>query len=112
MLNTTNKYGKIYIKNETIKVIVTQAASEVYGVWTFSRSHNKFGDWQLRRLLRGTKIKYQNNSLNIEVDVVLKVGVNVNAVRNSVESEIRFAIEQYVGLPVSAINVNVVGFRL
>ena len=112
MLNTTNKYGKIYIKNEVVKVIVRQAVSDVYGVWTFSRSSRKNGDWQLRRLLRGVKIKYENNALNISVDVVLKVGVNVSAVRKSIESEIRFAIEQYVGLSVSSIDVKIVGFRL
>lgn len=112
MINTKNKYGKIYIKTEAIKVIVRRIVSEVYGVWTFSNKTAKIGDWQLRRLLRGVKIKNINNVLEISVDVILKVGINAGAVRSSIESEIRFAIEQYFGLKVSTVFVKVVGFRL
>ena len=112
MLKTANKYGNIYIDKKAIKQIAGSAVSDVYGVWGFSTEHDTVGNWHVKRLLRGMKISSVGSSIVINVDVILKVGVAVTPVSNSIAGAIRFAVEQYTGFSVSDVTVKVVGFRL
>ena len=53
-----------------------------------------------------------NNKIYLELYVVLRDGVNVEAVCDSVRSTVKYDVETYTGMRVSGIVVNVVGVRL
>ena len=48
----------------------------------------------------------------IEVYVVLKIGVNIEAVKKSVADTVKFALENFTGMRVKKVQVNVVGIRV
>ena len=48
----------------------------------------------------------------IEVFVILKVGVNIETVRKTTADTVRFAVEQFTGMRVTKVHVNVVGIKV
>ena len=68
--------------------------------------------WGKHRLGRGVKVATVDNLIYIEVFVILKVGVNIEAVKKSIADCVRFNLEVFTGMRVKHVNVNVVGIRV
>ena len=114
-LTTSNKFGKISISDEAVGAVASQAASECYGV--VEMVSRRFSDnighlWGKHRLGRGVKVATVDNLIYIEVFVILKVGVNIEAVKKSIADCVRFNLEVFTGMRVKHVNVNVVGIRV
>ena len=111
-VNTVNSYGKISVTDESIALIVAHSALDVYGVVDLVT--NKFSD-ALRELFRrkykprGIKITTISDRINIDLDIILKYGVSINAVAESVRRLVKYNVEQFTGMLVDSININVVG---
>ena len=114
-VNTVNSYGKISVTNDSIALIVAHSALDVYGVVDLVT--NKFSD-SLRELFRkkykprGIKIKTINDRINIDLDIILKYGVSINAVAESVRRLVKYNVEQFTGMIVDTVNINVVGVKV
>ena len=52
------------------------------------------------------------NRIYIDVYVVIKYGVSINAVAESLKEAIKYKVEAFTGMIVSMVNVNVVGVKL
>ena len=114
-LTPPNKFGKISISDEAVAAVASQAASECYGV--VKMVSRRFSDnighlWGKHRLGRGVKVATVDNLIYIEVFVILKVGVNIEAVKKSIADCVRFNLEVFTGMRVKHVNVNVVGIRV
>ncbi|MBO5525734.1 MAG: Asp23/Gls24 family envelope stress response protein [Clostridia bacterium] len=114
-VNTSNAYGKISISDLAIAKVASHAATECYGiVETVSR---RFTD-SLSELLkkdpggRGVKVTTSGNRIYIDVYVIIKYGVSINAVADSLKESIKYKIEKFTGMIVDTVNVNVVGVKL
>ena len=114
-VNTSNAYGKITISDMAIAKVASQAAMECYGiVETVSR---RFTD-SLAELLkkdvggRGIKVTTSGNRIYIDVYVVIKYGVSINAVAESLKESIKYKVEKFTGMIVDTVNVNVIGVKL
>ena len=84
-LTTSNKFGKIYISEEAVRTVASQAALECYGVVDLvsRRFSDSFGLLMGRsRAGRGVVVQLVDNFIYIELYVVLKIGVNVEAVKS------------------------------
>ena len=114
-VNTVNSYGKISVTNDSIALIVAHSALDVYGV--VDLASNKFSD-SLRQLFtkkykpRGIKIKTINDRIIIDLDIILKYGVSINAVAESVKKLVKYNVEQFTRMIVDSININVVGVKV
>ncbi len=114
-VNTNNAYGKISISDLAIAKVASQAAMESYGiVETVSR---RFTD-SFSELLkkdhggRGVKVTTSGNRIYIDVYVIIKYGVSINAVAESLKECIKYKVEKFTGMIVDSVNVNVIGVKL
>lgn len=114
-LTTQNKYGKISITDEAVQVIASHAASECYGV--VDLVSRRFSDnighlFNKNQYGKGVKVATVDNLIYVEVYVILKVGVNIEAVKKSLSDTVKFALETFTGMRVKRVHVNVVGIRV
>ena len=114
-VNTSNSYGKITISDMAITKVASQAAMECYGiVETVSR---RFTD-SLSELFkrepqgRGVKVTTNGDRIYIDVYVIIKFGVSINAVAESLKESVKYRVEKFTGMIVDTVNVNVIGVKL
>lgn len=114
-VNTSNAYGKITISDLAIAKVASLAAMECYGtVDTVSR---RFTD-SLSELFnkssegRGVKVTTSGDRIYIDVYVIIKFGVSINAVAESLKESVKYRVERFTGMIVDTVNVNVIGVKL
>lgn len=113
--STINKNGRITIADEAIARVTHHIASECYGVVELvSRSFtDSLLSWFNKSSLnQGVKVVSTDNKLYIDIYVVLKYGVTVTAVVNSLKSAIIYGVEYFSGMRVKEVNIHVVGMRV
>ena len=114
-VSTSNAYGKISISDLAIAKVASQAAVESYGIVdTVAR---RFSDTIAELLKRdaggkGVKVTTQGNRIFIDVYVIIKYGVSIEAVAESLKESIKYKVENFTGMIVDTVNVNVVGLKL
>lgn len=114
-VTTSNYYGKIYISDEAIAAVAASAALECYG--TVDLVSKKLSDsfaelFKKQQLGKGVKVITNENRIFIDIFVVLKYGVSVSAVAESLKKAIKYRVEEFSGMIVDTVNVNVVGVRV
>lgn len=114
-VKTSNGYGNISISDMAIAKVASQAALECYGiVETVSR---RFTD-SLAELCRkqsqgrGVKVTTNGDRIYIDVYVVIKFGVSINAVAESLKESVKYRVEKFTGMIVDTVNVNIIGVKL
>lgn len=114
-LSTSNKFGKISISDDAMQTVASLAAQECYGVVDlvsrrFSDNISQFlGKNQLGK---GALVQTVDNLIYVELFVILKVGINIEAVKKSLADAVRFSLETFTGMRVKRVHVNVVGIRV
>ncbi|HHX49421.1 MAG TPA: Asp23/Gls24 family envelope stress response protein [Clostridiales bacterium] len=114
-LSTSNIYGNITIYDNVIYKIVGSTALKCYGVYSLvSRriSDSILSLFGKEPISKGVKVLTSENKTYIEVYVLLKSGVNKEAVVESLKSSIIYNIEHITGMIVKSVNIHVVGVRL
>ena len=98
-----------------IAKVASQAAMECYGIVdTVSR---RFTD-SLAELFKkdtrgkGVKVTTDGDKIYIDVYVIIKFGVSINAVAQSLKESVKYRVERFTGMIVDSVNVNVIGVRL
>jgi uncharacterized alkaline shock family protein YloU len=61
---------------------------------------------------KGVKVSSVDNLMYVEVYVILKIGVNIETVKKSIADTVKFALENFTGMRVKRVQVNVVGIRV
>ncbi len=114
-VNTSNVYGKISISDLAIAKVAKHATLECYGIVdTVSRG---LAD-SLSELLkkqpdgRGVKVVTSGDRIFINVNVIIKYGVSINAVAESLKESIKYKVERFTGMIVDTIDVNIIGVKL
>lgn len=114
-VSTSNAYGKISISDLAIAKIVQQAAMESYGIVdTVAR---RFTD-TLAGLFgkdaggKGVKVMTSGNRIFVDIYVLIKYGVSIEAVAESLKEAIKYKVERFTGMFVDTVNVNVMGLKL
>lgn len=114
-VKTVNSYGNITVTDEAIALVVGHTTLECYGVVDLVA--RKFFD-NLKELFskrvksRGIKILTIGDRIHIDLDIILKYGVSINAVAESVRRSVKYNVEQFTGMIVDAVNINVVGVKV
>lgn len=114
-VKTSNAYGKISISDNAIAKVVARASLECYGIVELVSA--KLSD-SLASLLKkknttkGVKIVTVGDRIFIDVYVVIKFGVSISAVAESLKDAIKYKTEKFTGMIVDTVNVNITGVKL
>ena len=102
------KYGTIDISSDVIAGIVNVCANNCYGVRGIAGKNKSDGIIGLLRresYKQGIKIEKLEDCVNIELHIVVRHGVNIAAVGNSIISEIRYNVERMTGFTVGKVDI-------
>jgi uncharacterized alkaline shock family protein YloU len=114
-VNTNNAYGKISISDLAIAKVASHTALESYGIMELVS--RRFTD-SLAELLKkdlggkGVKVTTSGNRIYVDVYVIIKYGVSINAVAESLKEAVKYKVESFTGMIVDTVNVNVIGVKL
>jgi uncharacterized alkaline shock family protein YloU len=113
-VENSNELGTVQIHNSVIAAIARVAALKVAGVLELSGGlvdglagmiGKKSGD-------RGIRVEFEENSVSLEMHVVIAFGVRIPHVAWQIQTEVRKAVEQMTGKPVKAVNVVIQSVRM
>ena len=114
-VKTSNAYGKISISDNAIAKVTALASLECYGI--VEMVSRKLSD-SLSSLIgvdkssKGVKVVTNGDRIYIDVYVIIKFGVSISAVADSLKDAIKYKVEKFTGMIVDTVNVNITGVKL
>ncbi len=114
-VNTSNVYGKISISDQVLAKVAAYASLECYGI--VDLVSRRFKD-SLSELFKkssggkGIKVVTNGDRIFIDVYVIIKYGVSINAVAESLKEGVKYKVERFSGMIVDTVNVNIMGVKL
>lgn len=106
--NEYNNAGQIEIAEEVIAVIAVTAALEVEGVaTTVSKSFVEF--FGKKTQTKCIKIEKDENSISVNLDVIVQFGTKVLEVAEKVQNKVKNALETMTGMTVDSVNIAITG---
>ena len=116
MVGFSNENGSISYSEEVLAKIVGLSTMECYGVVGMVSKSATEGLWELMRienLSKGVKIKLtEDDKLQIELFIMVEYGTKISVISNNIIQKVRYNVENYTGLKVSAVTVNVQAVRV
>lgn len=114
-VDTNNYYGNISISNDSIAVVAGYYALDCPGVVELvptSLKENLRELFRRARYSKGIEITARSNRIGIDIYCVLKYGVSISAVAESLKNTVKYRVEKFTGMLVDEVNVHVVGVRV
>ena len=109
MIRHNNESGSVNISATVYTDIAGTAASKCYGVKGMAARSVKDGVYHLLRMesaSKGVKVTFhEDDSISIDLHIIVDHGVNLTAVGNSIISEVSYVVTQCTGTEVRAVNV-------
>lgn len=116
MVGFSSENGKINYSDEVLSKIVGLSTMECYGVVGMVSKNATEGFWELIRvenLSKGVKISLENDEkINMELFVMVEYGTKISVIANNIIQKVRYSVENFTGLKVSSITVNVQAVRV
>ncbi|MBE6049425.1 MAG: Asp23/Gls24 family envelope stress response protein [Clostridium sp.] len=116
MVGFSKENGDIHYSDEVLAKIVGLSTMECYGVVGMVSKNASEGFWELMRvenLSKGVKITLtEDDRLNIELFVMVEYGTKISVIANNIIQKVKYSLENFTGLKVSAITVNVQAVRV
>ncbi len=114
-VKTSNAYGKISISDKAIAKVTAYASLECYGI--VELVSRRYADslsqlFKRDKVTKGVKVTTTGDRIFIDVYVVIKFGVSISAVADSLKDAIKYKVENFTGMVVDTVNVNITGVKL
>ena len=104
-----NDLGEIRISNEVFTTVTGTAATNCYGVKGMAVRSKTDGLVHLLKresMAKGVKVYYnEDNSVSLELHIIVENGVNIPAVCRSIMNEVRYVVTKNTGVTVKAVDV-------
>ena len=108
--------GTIAIENEVIARIAGTAAMECYGVVGMAARSIRdglVGLLKMESLSKGVRIlTHDEGDISITLHIIVEYGTNIVAIAQTLMDNIRYKIEESVGLTVREVNILIEGVRV
>ena len=107
--------GKIEVAAQAVATVAGRAVAECYGVVGLAPKHPRVGALELlpqAHATRGVEVRFTNDHIAIELYVVLEYGLRISEIARNLIKDVKYAVEQTLGLPVVEVSVNVQGLRV
>ena len=114
MIGYSTEIGKISYSDDVIANIIGMSTMECYGVVGMAAKNTKDELWELikvEHLNKGVKVHQKAGELSIEVFVVVEYGTKISVIANNIIQKVRYNVENFTGLKVTGITVNIEGVR-
>ena len=114
-VNTANAYGRITVTKEAIAQVAGFTALECYGIVDLvskKMSDNLADLFNKRRISRGVRVLTNGDRIFIDLYVIIKYGVSIDAVAESLKKSVKYDVERFTSMVVDTVNVNVVGVKV
>ena len=109
MIRHNNEGGSVNVSTSVYTDIAGTAASNCFGVKGMAARSVKDGVYHLLRKESASKgvnvVFHEDDSISIELHIIVDHGVNLNAVGESIISEVRYVVTKCTGTAVRAVNV-------
>lgn len=111
-VKTSNIYGRITISERTIEKFIAHTAIDCYGIVEFV-PHNFFDgifcSIAPNIFTKGIKVNCNGDRIFINIYTIVKYGVSIKAVVESLKEFVRYRVERFSGMVVDTVNVSVMG---
>ena len=111
MIRQNNEKGSVNISTSVYTEIVGTAAANCFGVKGMAARSVTDGVYHLLRKESASKGVYvqfhEDDTISIDLHIIVDNGVNLNAVGASIISEVRYVVTKCTGTEVRAVNVYV-----
>ena len=115
-VNTSNVYGKISISDQVLAKVAAFAALDCYGIVELVSRRFKDSLFELFKKKsaggKGIKVATSGDRIYIDVYVIIKYGVSINAVAGALKEGVKYKVERFSGMIVDTVNVNIIGVKL
>lgn len=109
MIRSTNEMGDIIISSAVFTNLAGAAATNCFGVKGMAiRSYSDGIVHLLKReaMGKGVRVTYdEDNTISIELHIVVEYGVNISALTKSIISEVRYKVHSATGVDVKSVDV-------
>ena len=110
-MNPERGYGSITVSPHAIATVAARAARQSYGVVGMA-SRNRFAGLSARKASQGVEVAVESDQILIDLYLVVEYGTRISSVATSVANSVQYQVEQFIGLPVAAVNVHVQDLRV
>ena len=111
MIRQDNENGSVNISTSVYTEIVGTAAANCFGVKGMAARSLTDGVYHLLRKeseSKGVRVQFhEDDTISIDLHIIVDNGVNLNAVGASIISEVRYVVTKCTGTEVRAVNVYV-----
>ena len=114
-VDTKNYYGNISISDKAIRTVAGFVALDCYGVVDLVSKSVRDSARELFKkesYSRGVSVNHIDNRILIDIHCILKYGVSISAVAESLKKSVKYSVENFTGMIVDTVNVHVVGVRV
>ena len=109
MIRHNNENGSVNVSTNVYVDIAGTAATNCFGVKGMAARSLTDGVYHLLRkesMGKGVRVEFhEDDTISIDLHIMVDNGVNLNAVGTSIISEVRFVVTKCTGTPVRAVNV-------
>jgi len=109
MIQHNNENGSVIVSTSVYTDIAGTAASNCFGVKGMAARSVTDGVYHLLRkesMSKGVRVEFhEDDSISIDLHIMVDSGVNLNAVASSIISEVRYVVTKSTGTQVRAVNV-------
>jgi len=110
-----NEFGVISIDNEVVAHLAGQAVMECAGVVGMAAKNVKDGFVQLLKkenLAKGIILAPDEDALALSIHIIVEYGTSIPAITETIQSNIKYKVEEYTGVKISRVNIFVDGVRV
>ena len=109
MIRHNNENGSVNVSTSVYTDIVGTVVSNCFGVKGMAARSVKDGVYHLLRkesVGKGVRVEFhEDNSISIDLHIMVDSGVNLSAVGNSIIEQVRYEVTKATGTEVRAVNV-------
>jgi uncharacterized alkaline shock family protein YloU len=109
------KSGDIEIAEDVIATLSGITAIECYGVVGMSSRKLKDGIAEILRkenFSKGITVRNVENSIEIDLHIIVAFGTKISEIASSIQSRVKFVLEDTLGIPIQTINIYVQSVRV
>ena len=111
IMNQQPRVDKVRISEEVVATIAGIAASEIERLASMSGGlvDGIAGMLGRKNLGKGIKVEIKDNSVNIDLSIIMQYGCKMHEVAREIQTRVRDAVENMTGMEVVSVDVNVLG---
>jgi uncharacterized alkaline shock family protein YloU len=106
--------GRVEISPGAIATIAANALESSYGVVGLAARRLRNGKAEMLRpeqVREGIEVRMDGEKIVIELYVILQYGLRISEVAHNIMRDVKYLVQNRLGMPVEQVNVNVQGLR-